>query len=88
MTEIVNLRRVRKRLAREKDALAAEQNRVRFGRTRQERLKCDLERNRLLREVDGAKLEQSVPVETVEKVAMAAGNDASVKSDVCGGSDT
>ena len=56
MAEIVNLRRVRKRLAREADAAAAAENRVRHGQTRAEQaapVQEAAERNRVL---DGARL--------------------------------
>ncbi|GBR08338.1 DUF4169 family protein [Asaia siamensis] len=77
MTEIVNLRRVRKRLAREKDARKAEENRALFGRTRGERLKSEAESSRLTRELDGAKLD-----------SRDSASDASMKNSICTVDDT
>lgn len=57
MAEIVNLRRVRKRLAREKDARQADENRHLFGQSKGERARTTQEKARLKREVDGARLE-------------------------------
>ncbi|WP_336945095.1 DUF4169 family protein [Asaia sp. HN010] len=77
MTEIVNLRRVRKRLAREKDARKAEENRALFGRSKGERLRSEGESARLTRDLDGARLDAAGPA-----------GDASMKSDICPDDDT
>ena len=57
MAEIVNLRRARKDRARaEKEAGAAE-NRTRFGRTKGEKRKAEVEQGRVKSTLDGKKLE-------------------------------
>jgi len=61
MAEIVNLRRVRKRLAREKDARHAEENRFLHGRTKAERKQNALEKTQLERGLDHARLERVAP---------------------------
>jgi len=70
MTEIVNLRRMRKRLAREMDARRAEENRALFGRSKGDRRKSEAENTRLTRDLDGARLEAAEPA-----------GDTSMKSD-------
>ncbi|WP_438382670.1 DUF4169 family protein [Asaia sp. BMEF1] len=77
MTEIVNLRRVRKRLAREKDARKAEENRALFGRSKGERLRSEAESARLTRDLEGARLDPA-----------GSADDASMKSDICPHDDT
>ncbi|RUT26653.1 DUF4169 domain-containing protein [Asaia sp. W19] len=76
MAEIINLRRVRKRVAREKDAALAEENRILHGRTRAERLKTELERGIRARELDGARLEDAAFA-----VPAGANNEGSMKND-------
>ena len=56
MAEIVNLRRAKKRIERRAAAAKAEENRVRFGLTLQEKAKAGSERARLLSSLDGARL--------------------------------
>ncbi len=57
MAEIVNLRRARKGKARaEKDARAAG-NRVRFGRTKAEKRKSEIESRRAEQKLDGKKID-------------------------------
>ncbi len=58
MGEIVNLRRVKKQLARDEAAQAADANRARHGRTKAEKRTQTLEAERALRQVDQAKLER------------------------------
>lgn len=57
MAEIINLRRVRKRLDRERDAVDAAENRARFGRTRAEAANEAAETGRAARTLDGARLD-------------------------------
>jgi len=57
MSEIVNLKRYRKRLAREEKRQKAQANRERFGRSRPEREKADAEKSRDARHLDGHKRE-------------------------------
>jgi Domain of unknown function (DUF4169) len=52
--EIINLRRARKRRAREDDAARAAENRARFGRTKAQKERDEIERQRLVNVVDGA----------------------------------
>ena len=53
--EIVNLRKVRKAKAKADKAHAADENRARFGRTKAERVRDEDVRQRLARELDGAR---------------------------------
>lgn len=46
MGDLVNLRQVKKRVAREEAAQQSEANRVRFGRTKSERSRDQLQANR------------------------------------------
>jgi hypothetical protein len=55
MSEIVNLKRYRKRLARDEKDLKAEANRLRFGRSKAERAKAETEKDRDTRHIDGHK---------------------------------
>lgn len=55
MSEIVNLKRHRKRLARDEKELQAQENRQRFGRSKAERAKADAEKSRDARQLDGHK---------------------------------
>jgi hypothetical protein len=57
MSEIVNLKRHRKRLAREDKNVKAEGNRRHFGRTRAEREKQEMEDARAQSHLDGHKRE-------------------------------
>lgn len=57
MADIINLRQVRRRKAREADTAQAAENRVRFGRTKAQRQADEIERNRAERQLDGAKIE-------------------------------
>ncbi|GBQ15884.1 DUF4169 family protein [Swaminathania salitolerans] len=57
MSEIVNLRRFRKRLERVKDARRADENRRRYGQRACEREKTRSEQERQIRVVDGARLD-------------------------------
>jgi hypothetical protein len=58
MGEIVNLRQAKKRRARAEKAEAAEQNRVRFGLTAEEKLRLRLETSRRAALLDGKKREE------------------------------
>lgn len=61
--DIVNLNKARKRKARiERDAQAAE-NRVRFGRSKAERLRDAAERQRSAREIEGARRHSGKPAD-------------------------
>ncbi len=53
--EIVNLRKVRKAIAKADKAHAADENRARFGRTKAERVRDEDARQRLARGLDGAR---------------------------------
>jgi 3'-phosphoadenosine 5'-phosphosulfate sulfotransferase (PAPS reductase)/FAD synthetase len=55
MTNIVNLRQVRKAKARVEKAQAAQENRARFGRTKAERLADAAEEQRRTAMLDGAR---------------------------------
>jgi hypothetical protein len=55
MSEIVNLKRHRKRLARAEKDLKAQENRERFGRSRAEREKTEKEKSRQAHHLDGHK---------------------------------
>ncbi len=57
MSEIVNLKRHRKRLAREEKELTAEANRRHFGLSRAEREKQEIEAIRAQSHLDGHKRE-------------------------------
>ena len=57
MTEIVNLKRHRKRLARAEEEQKAAENRRRFGRTKAEREREEAEDDRAQRHIDGHKRE-------------------------------
>ncbi|MDB5544787.1 MAG: hypothetical protein JWO64_1936 [Hyphomicrobiales bacterium] len=61
MGEIVNLRRARKTKKRAEDARAADQNRVAFGRTRDERALSEKEQALVSRRLDGHLLPDSDP---------------------------
>lgn len=55
MSEIVNLKRHRKRVAREQQERSAEENRRRFGRSKAEREREEAEEARAERHIDGHK---------------------------------
>ena len=57
MAEIINLRQARKRRARDEKAAKAEENRVRFGRTKGERRKTKDDGEKAARDLDGKKLD-------------------------------
>ncbi len=57
MSEIINLRRARKRLARADREADASANRAKFGRTKAERAKEAQEGEALRKTLDGAKRE-------------------------------
>lgn len=57
MAEIINLRRARKAKARQGAADAAASNRVRFGRTKAERMNEAAEHARITAVLDGARRE-------------------------------
>ena len=57
MAEIVNLRMARKRKARAETERAAEQNRVTFGRTKQERALTQAERELATKQLDAHRRE-------------------------------
>lgn len=57
MSEIVNLKRHRKKLARAEDERKAEENRRRFGRPKAERERVEAEAERAQRHIDGHKRE-------------------------------
>ena len=58
MAEIVNLRRVKKALAREQAAAQTAENRARHGRTKAESCATKAETNRHARALDQAKLQR------------------------------
>ncbi|GAB6853814.1 DUF4169 family protein [Asaia astilbis] len=78
MAEIVNLRRVRKRLAREKDAQSAAENRVLHGRTKGERLRMDFEATRQTRDLDNARMKPDLNKESRDDGPL---DDATMKSE-------
>lgn len=55
MAEIINLRRARKSKLRTEAETKAAENRVRFGRTKAERLKAEAEAERTVKTLDGHK---------------------------------
>jgi Domain of unknown function (DUF4169) len=57
MSEIVNLKRHRKRLARQTKEQEAQANRERFGRSKSERAQSESENVRAARQLDGHKRE-------------------------------
>lgn len=58
MAEIVNLKAVKKAKARAGKEREAEANRAKFGRTKAERKADDAEKARLVRTLDGARLDE------------------------------
>ncbi len=61
MGEIVNLRMARKRKARAQTERAAEQNRITFGRTKQERAMTQAERDLAARQLDAHRRDTDKP---------------------------
>ncbi|WP_207476804.1 DUF4169 family protein [Arenibaculum pallidiluteum] len=57
MGEVVNLNRFRKERARRDKETLAEQNRTRFGRTKEERRRDREESQKIGRDLDGKKLD-------------------------------
>jgi len=57
MSEIVNLKRYRKRLARAEKEEKAQANRERFGRSKSERATTEAEKGRAARQLDAHKRE-------------------------------
>ena len=55
--EIINLRRVKKNLARAESEKQAEANRVKFGRSKAEKTVTTIENNRVSKNLDGKKRE-------------------------------
>jgi len=58
LAEIINLRQKRKQKARDEKEKKAEENRVKFGRTKQEKKRDDFEMHRSRKEIDDKKLEE------------------------------
>jgi hypothetical protein len=58
MSEIVNLKRYRKRLARDEKDAKAKTNRDRFGRSKAERVKTETEKDLAARRLDLHKREE------------------------------
>jgi hypothetical protein len=58
MTEIVNLNRARKARRREEDATRADANRIKFGRTKEERKREADAESRRQRELSGKRLDE------------------------------
>ncbi len=61
MADIVNLNRVRKARARAAASVEAAENRVRFGRTKEERATIADEEARTARRIDGHRREPTAP---------------------------
>ena len=57
-SEIINLRRVKKNLARAESEKQAEANRVKFGRSKVEKSVTAIENNRTTKALDGKKREE------------------------------
>jgi hypothetical protein len=57
MSEIVNLKRHRKRLMRAQQEVKAQENREHFGRSKTTREKAEKEKSREIRHLDGHKRE-------------------------------
>ncbi|NVK18071.1 MAG: DUF4169 family protein [Methylocystaceae bacterium] len=56
MVEVINLRQKRKEKARKDKDKKAEENRVKFGRTKQQKKRDDFESHRSKKEIDDKKL--------------------------------
>ncbi|GAA0586418.1 DUF4169 family protein [Caenispirillum bisanense] len=61
MAEIINLRDVRKRKAREEKERQAADNRIRYGRTKAEKRLTELENSRSSRELEGKRRADAPP---------------------------
>ena len=59
MTNIINLNRFRKKKKRDEAAQTAEENRVRFGRTKAQKNKDTLEKEQAASHLDGHKSDQA-----------------------------
>lgn len=57
MAEIINLNRARKNRAKAADLARAAQNRITYGRSKDEKRIAETERARALKDLDGKKLE-------------------------------
>ncbi len=57
MGDVVNLNKLRKARARVEAKVQADANRVKFGRTKAERKRDEIEGNRLVKTIEGAKLD-------------------------------
>lgn len=57
MAEIINLRHVRKQKQRDDKAKSAEANRAKFGQTKSEKQKADLEIEQAAHHLDGHKID-------------------------------
>ena len=56
MSEVINFRKARKQVIREQESKRADENRVRFGRTKEERHKQDAENEKATRILDQHRL--------------------------------
>jgi hypothetical protein len=61
MAKVVNLNRYRKKRVRDERQKTAEANRVKYGRTKGERMKDQVERERTRAEIDAKRLESDEP---------------------------
>jgi hypothetical protein len=59
MAEIINLRLVRKARKRSQGEQAAQENRAKFGRTKGEKARDQLEATRLAQQIEGAKRDET-----------------------------
>ncbi|HLN23384.1 MAG TPA: DUF4169 family protein [Patescibacteria group bacterium] len=57
MAEVINLNRFRKARTREDEARQADENRVRFGRTKAEKQQDQAEADRSAKDLDGKKVD-------------------------------
>lgn len=57
MAEIINLKKVKKAKARAEKERDAEANRAKFGRTKDEKTRAEVEQDKLDRTLDGARIE-------------------------------
>ena len=57
MGDVVNLNKLRKARARVEAKVQADANRVKFGRTKAERKRDEIEGNRLVKTIEGVKLD-------------------------------
>ncbi len=57
MGEVINLNRFRKARARSQEAKQADENRTRYGRTKEDKRRGKAESDRASKELDGKKLE-------------------------------